>query len=360
MEIRCQTGLRGLAALLVVFAHARYKFFCPDFHAFRSGLMYQNQAVDMFFMLSGFILCHVYLNKQTEESHFHWRKFYLARFARIYPLHIATVAVILLSDFAMQRFGLTDGVENILPHFIGQALLTNAFPHIGFTAWNMPAWSISIEFFCYLLMFPLIFLISKKVKRFNEYFLYGLIFSLVSWIFIYLNLIIPADLTPTNGWPAINRGAVFFTIGFLIYEIVRHENCSKIVNLIVRKADYLVIATIALAVAASLLDMKNMIFYSFPLILVAFHKDSNSWSHRFLASRSVHLIGLLSYSIYLVHDFIFKFFAVIMKQLNMENTDSLASHGILILSQLVVIVTGGITYYKFEIPVRNYLRKVLS
>jgi len=52
-------------------------------------------GVDLFFILSGFILTHVYLT-QVEENRFSLRNFYVARFARIYPLHVMIILVFLI------------------------------------------------------------------------------------------------------------------------------------------------------------------------------------------------------------------------------------------------------------------------
>src|ERR1044072_2036604 len=50
-------------------------------------------GVEVFFILSGFILCHVYL-AATQEKSFRYGSFIWARLARIYPLHVATLAAI--------------------------------------------------------------------------------------------------------------------------------------------------------------------------------------------------------------------------------------------------------------------------
>src|SRR5882757_7286140 len=90
-EIRSHTALRGIAALLVVIFHYR-GIAEPAFNVdaitsfFAKGYLW----VDCFFMLSGFILCHRY-GTSPGETLANSTLFLKARFARIYPLHLATL-----------------------------------------------------------------------------------------------------------------------------------------------------------------------------------------------------------------------------------------------------------------------------
>ncbi len=90
------TPLRGIAALLTVIFHV-------DLYTGMGGggLLRQENSmlisklylmVDFFFVLSGFIMCHVYgkwFSSSVDKSSF--KKFTIARFARVYPLHFFTL-----------------------------------------------------------------------------------------------------------------------------------------------------------------------------------------------------------------------------------------------------------------------------
>jgi len=92
------TGLRGAAALWVILFHfsflLRTHLHIPlDLPLLREGYL----GVDVFFILSGFILCHVYVSsfKQYKvREHIH---FLLIRLARIYPLHLAVMLAFVLA-----------------------------------------------------------------------------------------------------------------------------------------------------------------------------------------------------------------------------------------------------------------------
>src|SRR5271165_686586 len=89
-QLPCLTALRGIAALWVVIYHYSVQCFPnldvrPHTYLIHKGYL----AVDMFFMLSGFVLAHVYHRPFSESvtSRQYWR-FIAARIARIYPLHL--------------------------------------------------------------------------------------------------------------------------------------------------------------------------------------------------------------------------------------------------------------------------------
>src|SRR5271170_4129104 len=83
-------GLRGIAAIAVVGYHYNI-FFLPQARLPFLGRAYL--AVDLFFLLSGFVLAHVYGRELASNWRSHWQKFAMARFARIYPLFALTTIV---------------------------------------------------------------------------------------------------------------------------------------------------------------------------------------------------------------------------------------------------------------------------
>jgi peptidoglycan/LPS O-acetylase OafA/YrhL len=107
-------------------------------------------GVDLFFILSGFILCHVYL-RTFGERRFSYRAFLWARLARIYPTHIVTLigfgALVYLGALLGVRAG---GNVLIWPSLPAELTLTQAWGLAPLGGWNHPAWSISAEWFAYL------------------------------------------------------------------------------------------------------------------------------------------------------------------------------------------------------------------
>lgn len=150
-HIKPLTALRFYAAMWVVLFHYWPKLavgWTPDF-VLRGYL-----GVELFFVLSGFILCHVYL-PALETGRFRYGSFLWARLARVYPLHIATLAGVGLMAFAAVRagFGIDPAILSwaSLPANLFMVHAWGLAPEAG---WNHPSWSISAEWFAYL-AFPL-------------------------------------------------------------------------------------------------------------------------------------------------------------------------------------------------------------
>jgi peptidoglycan/LPS O-acetylase OafA/YrhL len=140
------TALRFFAAMWVV----AYQFW-PTLGGERPSLLAKGYlGVDLFFVLSGFILCHVYL-RPFGERRFSYREFLWARLARIYPTHIVTLigfgALVYLGSLAGVRAG---GNVIVWPSLPAQLTLTQAWGLAPLGGWNHPAWSISAEWFAYL------------------------------------------------------------------------------------------------------------------------------------------------------------------------------------------------------------------
>lgn len=107
-------------------------------------------GVEMFFVLSGFILSHVYL-QAAGEGRFRYGAFLWARIARVYPMHLATLAVIGLLSLAAAAAGV--GMDHNLADWAAlpaNLTLTHAWGFAPAAAWNHPSWSVSAEWLAYL------------------------------------------------------------------------------------------------------------------------------------------------------------------------------------------------------------------
>ena len=155
-EIISLTTLRGLFAVWVVTFHFR-----PDLgHLlpwadglapfFRRGAM----AVPGFFMLSGFVLAYNYADRFRTLRWAGVLRFLALRLARIYPVHVATLLLVALMVWGGRRIGyqLTDAGYSAHDFVLNLVLAQTWVPEFRLT-WNYPSWSISSEWFAYLL-FP--------------------------------------------------------------------------------------------------------------------------------------------------------------------------------------------------------------
>lgn len=155
------TSLRFFAAMWVVAFH-----FWPNLGIAVPAIVSKGYlGVELFFVLSGFILSHVYLERFRDCS-FHYGEFIWARLARIYPVHVSILVGLGLLMAALALVGIKAGdkllVWSSLP---AQLTLTQAWglaPHGG---WNHPSWSISAEWFAYLTFPAFAFAMVKMWAR---------------------------------------------------------------------------------------------------------------------------------------------------------------------------------------------------
>jgi len=188
-RLNALTTLRFFAALHVVLFHMRVVGILPG-----GPWWYQNFAsigyvgVNFFFVLSGFILIYTY-----EGSAFSARKFWWARFARIYPAYVLSLIVAApFFFFAVRHLDLPFFAWS-KQHLLAACLLTivllqSWIPQAALT-WNSVCWSLSVEAFFYLL-FPLLLLGSAKFSKaklavcFGASCLLSLVFS-VSYLYFH-------------------------------------------------------------------------------------------------------------------------------------------------------------------------------
>jgi peptidoglycan/LPS O-acetylase OafA/YrhL len=154
-------GLRIIAASAVVVLHyADYVKDAPTGLFMVEHTRHFNWFVDLFFVVSGFVIASQYLDKVGDPpsiGRFLWR-----RLARIYPLHLATLAFYLVLAVAL-HFGLarTDNPARYpLSDIPAQLLLLHAFDGERLT-FNFPSWSLSAEMFCYV-VFPIVALLAAR------------------------------------------------------------------------------------------------------------------------------------------------------------------------------------------------------
>jgi peptidoglycan/LPS O-acetylase OafA/YrhL len=174
-------SFRGVCALLVVFFHLHVVDSFIEFAFFRRGEVLLN----FFFLLSGFVLAHTYGMKQKPS----FKTFFVSRLFRLYPLHLVMLGVFITFElirwaaykngFYLNNVPFTGNFDpaEIVPNL----LLVQAWtPYTNTMSFNYPSWTISIEFYIYML-FGGLCLLSMKL-RFMAFagvslIMFGLIFS---------------------------------------------------------------------------------------------------------------------------------------------------------------------------------------
>ena len=172
-DIKALTGLRIIAAVWVVLFHFRslLRDATPGFlDALTPVLNCGAQGVDLFFILSGFVLTWNYLDRMggswstRATLHFLW-----LRLARVWPVYLVTLHLAALWVIFTLHVGHVPSQEIYrftAISYVRQVLLVQLWfqPFFDNSSWDGPAWSISAEWLAYLL-FGLLVLVIFRMAR---------------------------------------------------------------------------------------------------------------------------------------------------------------------------------------------------
>ncbi len=164
-EIRALLGARALPPLLLVLYHYHEGHGYQNLRAFDVFVAKSYLWVEFFFMLSGFVLAYVYGPRARELwSAKGYGGFLRNRLARLYPVHLAMLLVILAMMVGLRALAAWGGYVSVFdlpayhPHtefvsFIANLFLVQAWHIFPWLTWNGVAWFVSVEFFL-CLIFP--------------------------------------------------------------------------------------------------------------------------------------------------------------------------------------------------------------
>ena len=156
--------MRAVAALWVVLFHLNLAS-TPVHGRLGSVVAHGEFGVDLFFILSGFVLSLVYADRLPEK--FGWpayRAFLCRRSAKLYPMHLITLLamVVLVGAARHLHYNFTAGAENTWWTALCSALMVHALGLTRSLSWNGPSWSVSAEWFAYAVLFmPMVYLLRR-------------------------------------------------------------------------------------------------------------------------------------------------------------------------------------------------------
>lgn len=174
-EIRALAGARAVPPLVLVLFHyceQRGYFGIPAIDLFiGKGYLW----VEFFFALSGFLLVHVYGGRDAALFRpANYFRFQLNRLARLYPLYLASLLLLLALVLFTRAIAPFTGETSIFDQpyhpivsvgtFFANLFLVQAWETYPFLSWNAPAWFVSVYFFL-CLIFPLYALIARGQRR---------------------------------------------------------------------------------------------------------------------------------------------------------------------------------------------------
>ena len=347
-KINSLESLRGVAAVCV----ALYHYPSKSFLYLENG----NLAVYFFFALSGFVISLNYFDKIKNIKNL--INFQIKRFFRLYPVHLFLLLLILsiqvLKFFVINYLNLDSAnyaftpykiysFEEFIRHiFLLQSVLNNGY----YLSWNSVAWTISTEFYTYLLFGFLVLVLNN-----NKIF-----YIIVSLIFL---------LTFKFSLPFFNK---FFHVTFLdcikffLTGSITYFVYSKI-KFRINDLTFVLFLIIILTLKFKLLILENNVLFSFAILLVSILSKSSLF-YKTLNFKLLVFLGTISYSFYMIHQVVLYMYVQLLKfvfKVNFQYIDGVATNTnnflydtFITLSYVIFsIFASYLMYKKIELPFRR-------
>lgn len=288
------TSVRIFLAVGVVLFHLSLAWTLDD-RAWTSLIERARLGVDVFFILSGFVLAHVYSAALAAGQYSH-REFLAARIARIYPAHLAVLALMLAMAAAAFVLGeRLDPTRYSAWGFVQTLFLTHAWlPTTGVVEWNGPSWSLSAEWGAYL-AFPLF---ARAGLALRERPLVLLALSAI------LFAVLDMGYTAAFGTPLIHaefnlgvlRLAPEFLAGVALFHLVARTRTSP-----VRAMAGAFAATTFLVALMHIGADERLIVAASGVLIASLALVSKAGADGWLANPTLLRLGEASYAVYLLH-----------------------------------------------------------
>jgi peptidoglycan/LPS O-acetylase OafA/YrhL len=324
------TGLRAISVIGVVFYHV-------DFDLIKGGWL----GVDVFFVISGFLISNIIIS-ELNQGIFSFKNFYLRRIKRILPVFMSTL--LFLIPFAYNLL-----LPDVLIQF-SKSLIASLFFYANIYFSNldfyntdpskfnplMHTWSLSIEEQFYIFFPLLIFLIYKYIKKYTF-----VLISFVTLISMFSNLFSQS----TDKFYLIQFRAWEMLLGCLLMFISTKVKLKKLKNF----GFIIMILPFFLFDDSYVNNIEPKIIALFGVSIFILGENNNSIVSRFLNLGFIQNIGLISYSMYLIHQPLFSFYRVYLKGRFLSiKTDEI------LLLLIILYIISNLSYKYIELPSQSY------
>ncbi|HVV94152.1 MAG TPA: acyltransferase [Hyphomicrobiales bacterium] len=358
-------GLRGAAAMVVFGFHVPWTSHLLGVAPLRNGYL----AVDLFFMLSGFVIAAAYqarLDSRSAAADFLKRRFF-----RVYPMHVVVLVALLVLEIARlvaQHAGVMAGRPAFSGDFSPQAFViqllflqgSGLFANIG---WNVPSWSVSAEAVAYVLF--AIAGVAGLLRRPRLVILAG-----VAGFAIYLAIDLHSGRVGTIRHLASLRCAAGFAIGTMLYGLGDSRLHAVLAAAPPRALGAIQVALVALLLATLTIGTGRLSVLNIPVLaalLLTLQFDRGAVAS-FLCSRPLQALGRWSYSIYLIHLALMLQAATLLEHFGapvglddfggeQAQVPLLLGDALFVLAVAAVLALAAFTYRRIEAPAREWGRR---
>ncbi|MDJ1484439.1 acyltransferase [Cytophagaceae bacterium YF14B1] len=342
MKIDQLTFTRFLAAISIVIYHYGLSIFPFSQTIIKPIFESANLGVSYFFLLSGFILTIVYYDKATINI----KEFWIARFARIYPVYLFSLFLILIPKVYASGMGVLLSTRM----FTHTLLLQSWYPPYTMK-WNYPAWSLSVEVFFYFI-FPFFIFFARK-WRLKKLVLSSSLLWIASMTAYYI--LSKKDPLSSNLFTLINFSPIFhlatFIVGITTGRI--YKEIKPLTNeIIIQSILFFAILLFLICIYLKATFIPGIFIPLFSLIILTL-----SWSKAglsaLLSTPLFVLLGEISFSIYILQEPVRILYNLIFGEF-------IVSSIVHFYMYVVVLIGSSFICYRFiEIPMRNKIRQYM-
>lgn len=329
-------GLRGLLALSVVFFHI---YGSAVIEGYISGFSKEHLlnlinyagpiSVDLFFVISGYLITQSLSNKRT------LREFIINRIIRIYPVFIVIhLFIFTVGPFIEYKWMAGIGWREYMMHFISNALLLPGMFQLPIA--QIVAWSLSYELFFYIIAGLVWFIYhGQRMQKFGKYFFYFLLIALCSVVVYY------------------RKDMLFFAVGVAVYFSQDRINWKT------NKLFYLNGIIILAAIYYSFQLWNNPIAPALILSFLFFITIITEYGllSAILRTRLMRYLGKISFSLYMWHTMVmFPLKIVVPKISGLIGFSSLSFAIYAMLSLVLSLAISHLSYHYLEVRFAEHLK----
>jgi peptidoglycan/LPS O-acetylase OafA/YrhL len=339
--------LRFIAAFSIIVYHCTLEIQHGEPSLYKTILHNLVLGVDMFFIISGFLITYLLIIEKKRTKKISLIKFYVRRALRIFPLYFL---IVLLSYFLFSA-------ENPQIDYKSHFYFLGNFSLISHSKWSLtslnPLWSICIEEHFYLFIPVLAFILP--VHKLKYLFIGIIIISIGFRAYSYFTL--------SNYWMTIYVHTLsrcdVIAIGGLI--ALFYNNKGNKINI---SSYILPAAVLSLLIALCYLDYNNyntLLYvtlkkyaFTIPLVLIfisiVFYTKKSSIVYYLINNRLIDYLGKISYGLYMYHSIVYYFLC----EIEVINNSTLIK---LISVTIISIFISAISYESFEKEIMKYKKK---
>jgi peptidoglycan/LPS O-acetylase OafA/YrhL len=321
-------GLRAIAIIFIILSHFKQ-------------LNFVSGGVNIFFVISGYLITHIFLNQQLDIS-----KFYKQRFLKLYPSIfiislITLILYLLIGDFVQWSIILRSFISTIIGLFNFYLIkIGNVYGQENYINPFLPFWAfcVIVQFYIiYPIILKIIFFLKKKFKFNNNFIITSLsILSIIFFLFYYYfrdNNLFSFYSPLSRYWQFILGSCLYFLFQF-------------------KKKLYFKNVTIYFAVILIIIWQLNFEwFYPWRKVqvlltistLLFLYSTNTNFFNKILSIKPLTFLGKVSFELYLIHMVVIYFISLWFEQ------------GVVILSLILLVI---ITYFFIKFFNQYLLQKI--